>query len=1010
MAKRLYAIVPFLLVLMLSNTPELCADSGALLITEIMASNSSTIDDEDGDQSDWIEIYNPSGVAVNLSGWYLTDDAANLTKWAFPSVVVNPGAYLVVFASGKNRTTMPLHTNFKLSADGEFLALIEPDGTTIASGYVPAFPAQYTDISYGEGSAGGLRYFSVPTPGAANGVGYAGIVQPVDFSVKRGFYDTPFSVDLSTATLDAMITYTTDGSAPTSGSMWFSDAIPINTTTVLRAAAFKDDFLPARVETHSYIFLADVLTQPAVISGYPNNTYAVGGLENKSVVHDNEMDPAIVNDSAYAPLMAEAMFDVPTMSIVVDPADIFGDTGFYDGEDVIKQASVEVIYPYNPAANHQADTGIESHSHDRLKRSLRLNFKSEYGDSWFNTDLFQLSPLNGDSAKDRVKRIILRGGNNRSWARVWEPDRTTYTEDQFYRDTQIALSDIGSHGTFTHLYINGIYWGLYNPVERTDEHFTSEYLGGDSEDWFFLNHGGATDGDPTRWSYLTGTLVNADLRIPANYDLFQQYLDIDHFIDYLLATWYQCVTDWPENNWYYGNRSAASPLGSTPGQYYAWDGEWSWDTALAVNGYRPPNGPWVHPLFREGASSIWTIAKLWHAVRQNDEFMMRFADRVQQALFHDGALTDANARARWQALNDSISLAIIGESARWGDALASLGQPTRTRDIHWQAEVDAIDTILDGSAARFLAALRAEGFYPSIDAPVFSQHGGNILAGFDLAITNPNAAGSIYYTTDGTDPRSVGGSIGPTATAYSTPVDLQATTTVNARVLDGTEWSALTTAWFTLNDPSPLRITEMNYNPAELTAAETDAGFTDHNDFEYIEIWNSAATAVNLNGMAFTLGIDFTFGDVVLQPGEYMVAVKSLTAFEYRYGTGINVAGEYSGKLDSGGERIVLVDAVGLPIHDFTYDDAAPWPEAPDGDGPSLEVIDTEGDYNSADNWKASLLNGGSPGTASPQPCYGDVEPDNDVDGWDLAAFAADVDGGDLGSFAENFGLTNCAQ
>ena len=908
---------------------------------------------------------------------------------------------------GKNRTTSPLHTNFKLSAGGEYLGLVESDRITIASDYAPTFPVQYADISYGVGSLGGLRYFGTPTPGTANGVGYAGVLEPVVFSVRRGVYDTPFSVDLSTANLDATITYTTNGKAPTSGSTPVSGSIPVNKTTVLRAAAFKNDFLPARVETHTYIFLTGVLTQPAVIQGYPNNTYSVGGLNDRTAVHDYQMDPFIVNDPVYGPLMAGAMKAVPTMSIVVDPADIFGSTGFYDGEDIIKQASVEVIYANNPTTSHQADTGIESHSHDRLKRSLRLNFKSEYGTDWFTTDLFKLAPLNGDSANDRVKRIILRAGNNRSWARDWEPDKTTYTEDQFYRDTQIALSGIGSHGTFAHLYINGIYWGLYNPVERPDEHFTSEYLEGNSDDWFYLNHGGATDGDGARWTYLTGTLVNRDLSIPANYAEFQQHLDIDHFIDYLIVSWYQAVTDWPENNWYYGNRNVSSLLGSTPGQYYAWDGEWAWDTAI---GYTPSNGPWVHPIFRNGASSTFAIAKFWHALRVNQEFMMRFADHVQQALFHGGALTDANARARWKTLNDFISLAILGESARWGDALESLGQPTRTRDIHWRTEVNAIDAILDGSAVAFITALRAEGYYPSIDAPVFSQHGGNILAGFDLAITNPNAAGTIYCTTDGSDPRAAGGAVGSSAVLYTTPIDLPATTTVNARVRYGAEWSPLTTARFAVNDQLPLRITEMNYNPADPTAAEKAAGFTDNNAFEYIEIRNTSAASVNLNGVAFTEGITFTFGNIDLQPGEYIVAVQNLAAFEFRYGTGINVAGQYSGKLDSAGEHIFLKDAAGLTINDFTYDDTAPWPTAPDGNGPSLEVINTEGDYNNAGNWKASWLVGGSPGTDSPQPCYGDREPDNDLDGSDLAAFAASFSGSGLAAFAENFGLTDCSQ
>jgi hypothetical protein len=1006
MRENFRAIVVVVLVFIFSSTLNLYAGSGVLLITEFMASNSSTLDDEDGDQSDWIEIYNPGTAAVNLNGWYLTDDAANLTKWVFPAIVINPGAYLVVFASDKNRTTLPMHTNFKLSAGGEYLGLIESNGTTVASDFAPGFPVQYTNISYGMGSLGGFRYFGTPTPGAANGVGYAGVVEPVAFSIQRGFYDAPFSVNLSTATPDAAITFTTNGSAPASGSTPFTGSIPIGTTTILRAAAFKNDFLPSKPQTHTYIFLNHVLAQSAVIPGYPNNTYSVGGYDDLTAVHDNEMDPFIVNDPVYGPLMLNAMKAVPTLSIAVNPADMFGPTGFYDGEDIIKQASVEVIYPNSPTASHQADTGIESHSHNRLKRSLRLNFKSEYGTDWFTTDLFQHSPLNGDSATDRVKRIILRAGNNRSWARDWEPDKTTYAEDQFYRDTQIALAGIGSHGTFAHLYINGIYWGLYNPVERPDEHFTSEYLGGDSDDWFFLNHGGATDGDAARWAYLTGALVGKDLRIPANYDEFQQYLDLDRFIDYLIVSWYQAITDWPENNWYFGNRNVSSPLGSTPGQYFAWDGEWAWDTAI---GYTPSNGPWVHPLFRNGASSTFAMPRFWHALRPNTEFMARFADRVQAALFNNGALTDTNARARWSALTGFIETAILGESARWGDALESLGQPTRTRDIHWRTEVNAIDAILDGAAAAFIAALRAEGYYPASDAPVFSQHGGNILAGFDLTITNPNTAGAIYYTIDGSDPRAVGGAIGATAQIYTSPVDLPVTTTVKARVLFGNVWSALTSAQFAVNERSPLRITELNYNPGELTPAEQAAGFTDHNDFEYIEIRNTGAAAVNLNKAAFTLGITFTFGDIDLQPGEYVVAVQNPAAFEFRYGTGINVAGQYAGKLDSAGERIRLVDGVGLTIHDFTYDDTTPWPTAPDGNGPSLEVIDTEGDYNSPANWKPSWLVGGSPGAETPPPCDGDVEPDNDVDGSDLADFAAAFSGSGLATFADNFGLSDCA-
>lgn len=121
------------------------------MISEFMASNSSGLQDQDGDFSDWVEIHNPDASPVNLDGWFLTDNASLPAKWRFPSTVIPSGGYLVVFASNKNRAVsgQQLHTNFALSAGGEFLGLVAPDGTTVVSSYSPQFPAQSSDVSYG---------------------------------------------------------------------------------------------------------------------------------------------------------------------------------------------------------------------------------------------------------------------------------------------------------------------------------------------------------------------------------------------------------------------------------------------------------------------------------------------------------------------------------------------------------------------------------------------------------------------------------------------------------------------------------------------------------------------------------------------------------------------------------------------------------------------------------------------------------------------------------------------
>ena len=209
-------LVPDPVELMVDTDPT---DGGSLgssvLITEFMASNGSTLDDEDGDSSDWIELLNPTGAAIDLGGLSLTDDPARLVRWTFPArVVLGPGEFLVVFASGKDRAVAgsELHTDFQLSAGGEYLALVDSDGSTVLQEFAPAYPEQQTDISLG---LDGL-YLTVPTPGAVNRrPGVSGFVEDTRFSVDRGFYSAPFEVQITTATAGATIVYTTDCSTPT---------------------------------------------------------------------------------------------------------------------------------------------------------------------------------------------------------------------------------------------------------------------------------------------------------------------------------------------------------------------------------------------------------------------------------------------------------------------------------------------------------------------------------------------------------------------------------------------------------------------------------------------------------------------------------------------------------------------------------------------------------------------------------------------------------------------------
>lgn len=783
--------------------------------------------------------------------------------------------------------------------------------------------------------------------------------QDVQFSVERGFYDTPFQVELTTSLSNASIYFTLDGSRPTlDNSILYSSPIDVATTTVLRAMAHVAGQDAPSVSTHTYLFLADVIRQPGSVPGWPQEAYpTVGG---DPVVFDYEMDPAIVDDPAYRDDILPALKAIPTLSLVMKQEDLWRVHKNLVGLE--KPVSIELLYPNAPWENKQIDGGLVGHSDIVIKRSFRLTFRREHGPTKFESKIFRKAPLNGESATDTFDRIVLRAGNDRSWSSLVNEGRVAYTRDQWYRDTQIAMSGIGSHGTFVHLYVNGLYWGLYNPVERPDAWFTSAYLGGEKEDWFAINHGGKQGGDDDRWDYLTETLVYLDLQDPMQYQTLQDHLNIDHFIDYLALTWISGMNDWPKNNWWAGHRTDFPD----PVRFFGWDGEWSWDTIQAAS-----PGAWVHESFRPFGSvrtNNSPITNLWHAARQNKDFMMRFADRVYYHTTYDGALTDANARARWATLNAFIEEAVIAESARWGDTVVDQGLTLRTRDQAWRNEVARIDSMMNGNADRFLLALRQQQYYPDLDPPLFHQEGTALEArqfevapGYQLQLVNPNAEGSLYYTLSGKDPRQSGGSVIPDVLEGPATVAITKTTSLKARVKRGDTWSALHEVTVLVDGSvTGLKISEIMYHPP-------DEGDTGGEAFEFIEIVNTGTQAQDLTGVTFTDGIQYSFpGGAMLQAGAYLVLASNAAMFEQK--NGFAPFGFYEGRLNNAGERIALSDGLNHELFAVTYDDEAPWPVTADGEGYSLELVTLQNNVNPDDpaNWRASTQPGGTPTQSTP--------------------------------------------
>lgn len=924
-------------------------DSSDLIINEFMAANGTGLTDEDGDIVDWIEIYNRGNTAVNLSGWSLTDDANQPEKWSFPDMVLPSNKYLIVFASGKDRSSGTLHTNFKLDQDGEFFGLYNALEDRFMDATSPQFPLQLRDISFGRyGNEVHRGYFINPTPGAPNDVEtvLADIVAAVDFSYGRGFYDTPLLVELSTLTPDAIIRYTIDGSQPTeTHGIVYAEPVGIDTTTTLRAVATKPNFLPSYVGTHSYIFLNDVVKQSQTPTGFPS-TWGVfveaspfGHEAGSPVVADYEMGADIVNDPRYKDTIKDDLQSIPTLSISLDMqsfTDLYSNTR-ERGRDWERPASVEFFYAGNEPQGFQINSGLRIQGgRNRIeiarKHSFRLFFRDEYGASKLEYPLFP------DSSVDEFDTIILRGGSSESYtaralalAARWG---ATYTRDEWLRASQIDMSGYGSHGRFVHLYINGAYWGLYNIVERPDDVFFASYFGGKKEEWYAVNSKEPFPGSDNRIEELyTFLMNNDDFSESGKYQFVKQYVDITQFIDYVILNWYAGNKDWPNSNWYIGVQNPDGKI-----RHVVWDGEVTWVLTSGEIFLGEENENLIKPL----------IEKLI----TNPDFKMELADRMYKQLFNDGALTDANSQARWIRVNNEIDRAIVGESARWGDTGAP---PSITRD-DWLQGQDHVLNLMDGTAEKLIEAARQADFYPPFDPPVFNQHGGLVTKGFELTMAAPG--GTIYYTLDGTDPRAqVVGSVSSDALTYQIPVVLTDTTHVKARLLsDNNTWSALSEATFSVfeNDPK-VRITEIMYNPL------------DGGDYEFIELQNTGDTPFNLASLFFDEGIRYTFptDSTPLAPGELVVLVYNPVAFAKRY-PNVEIGGVYTGQLSNKGEKIVLKDVADNVIFSIEYDDENGWPISPDGRGDSLILIEPNQDPNKPHNWRASTNLYGSPGADDP--------------------------------------------
>ncbi|MBN1806341.1 MAG: CotH kinase family protein, partial [Sedimentisphaerales bacterium] len=766
----------FFILAVCSVSTSASADTISLVINEFMASNGSSIQYPQGQLDDWIEIHNYGSAPVNLAGMYLTDNLSIENKWRIynsnPNATIIPtGGFLLIWADN-DITDEGLHANFKLSADGEEIGLFAKDGQTLIDSVI--YSKQTTDVSYGRYPDAGenWNFSNNPSPGAQNQGGYLDKVADTKFSHNRGFYETPFSVTIATETKGAVIYYTVDGSEPysdsgrTPSSLLYTAPVAINKTTCLRAVAVKPNRIPSNIDTHTYIFLGDVIEQPENPTGFPTSGWGHAGP-------DYQMDPIVVE--AYNSTIKDDLKSIPTLSLVMDIDDWFGSKGIYihesqDGTERV--VSMEFIDPdagdgfqINCAISMQGGVSGGGTSLNRWKvdkLSMRLKFKDDIDDGTptggptkLNYRIFKDSPVDSFDTlvlDARLGNTWPYGGSvtdtgSRPWINgrpIYQPDVAQYTRDQFVADIQNTLAGYSHHGRHVHLYLNGLYWGIYNLHERPDHRFAAAYFGGNADDYDCLKHDRnmVINGTNTTFNEMLN-IADSDMTSGGQYQLIQQYLDVDNFIDYLIPNYFVGNYDWGHKNWY-ATRNSIDQAGRW--RFHHWDGEHLMESLYEnVTGRDNAGGP----------------SHLNQRLMQNTEYRLLFADHVHRHFFNDGALTPDGATALYQVRLNDVDRSVVGESARWGDnQIDRFAHIRYMRDPHWLLERDwLLDEYFQQRTFIVLDQFKSRGWYPNADAPVFYvngsyQHGGLVPTDSSLSMTATRS--TIWYTLNGTDPRLAG--------------------------------------------------------------------------------------------------------------------------------------------------------------------------------------------------------------------------------------------------------------
>ena len=664
------------------------------------------------------------------------------------------------------------------------------------------------------------------------------------FSMPHGIYHERFYLSISSPVSNAVIYYTDDGSDPRVNGQLYDGSLNISSTSVIRSAVLVSDTVWSEVATASYIFPQSLLTQGNSPFGYPRYWGKYCQISGTAIA-DYEMDPEITGNKTYSTYVTEGIQTLPIVSLVTDKGNLFNREadeetgGIYiftgcpvgdgTGRGWERPVSFEMI---GGSDNHDLtiDCCLKLHGgHGRLpeknpKHAFRLHFKSEYGPKKLKYPVF------GEQGPNRFDALVLRTFFGYSWQH-WDNSqriKAQYIRDIWTRETQAKMGDPISKGQYVHLFLNGLYWGMYNLCERVSDDFCAQHFDSVEEEWDVTevedtngqNHAAIpTYGTIDAWNHMADLIYElpnhssymhligcgSDGKPNVKYPPF---LDVDNYIHFMLINLYGGNTDWDHHNWYaYRNRFWAD----NGFRFICWDSEnvlvSPTENVTSKNNRGCPTG-FFNRLMKQGI------------------FAHHFHEEAQRALTHGGPLTPESAQATWDSLYNVIRLALWDESARWGDyrrdihPYSSQGTLYKPDGAYATERNRLLNQYFPFRTATFIQQLRNKGWFPKAEAPAVFVDDTEI--GYEVQPLSTESrltmtGSDIYYTLDGSAPvswfKNDAGALSPTAKTYSegqnileenAGIALSDTLTLRAICNVNGEWSPIVTFRFVVYDPDGL--------------------------------------------------------------------------------------------------------------------------------------------------------------------------------------------------------------